>query len=156
MGTWYATASYAGSLAKLYERMASDQRELDQKVFVEMNDRISTELQKLSQATTGLSNAVFLYFDFEDSNLWDYEPFGKFLDSLSSAVALGTTRSFILAIHDSIQDAENKKKVWGEIEKIDKQIKECLKELSSILDKAQKEMVNLLTRIRTEMKKYEA
>ncbi|MDH4222047.1 MAG: hypothetical protein OEV55_00760 [candidate division Zixibacteria bacterium] len=152
---WYIIASSVGSFAKLYERMSNKEKELDYQVFRVMNESFSSQLQKLLEKSNEISNSVLLYFDIEDSDFWNYEPFGKYLDSLSSIVSLDMSMRIMVDIYDKVKGTKYESMAKNEIEKIKEQSKERFKDLSLILDKANKEIINLLRKLRSEMKKYE-
>lgn len=153
---WYSTASSLGSLSILYEQMSSGERELDYEIFMMMNDAFSSQLEQISKASSEISNTIFLYFDIEDTTFWDYEPFRKFLGCLSSIKSLDIPMKVALNFYDKYKETERKEFAWSEVERISKQYKPHFEELSSILDKAQREIVNLLRKVRLEMKKYDA
>lgn len=152
---WYLLASSLGALAALYEKMSSSEKELSFEIFKGMHDQFSSQLRRVSEATTEIPQAIPLFFDIEDPTASDYELFRRFLDCLSNVQALDLSLAVTLKVYDVSKGTEYEQTAWAEVKKIDQQYKHCFKELSDVVNEMQKQTVKFLAKIRMEMKKYE-
>ena len=113
------------------------------------------QLKEIAQASNEIANIVLLYFDTEDTATLNSEAFKKFLDRLSSIKSLDIPMKFALDFYEKFKDTHHEDEAWGEVERIMKEYQSCLQDLSSLLNDAHREMVDLIVKTRKAMKKYE-
>jgi len=153
---WDHTVSILSSLIGLYERISTKEKELEYELFRMTNESFTSNLQQIAKASNEVSNIILLYFPTEGSAYLNSEAFKRFLDRLSSIKALDISLKFALDFYDKFRGTKHEEDAWSEVERIIKEYQSNLNDLSSILNEAHKEMMNLMEKIREEMKKYEA
>jgi hypothetical protein len=63
---------------------------------------------------------------------------------------------FALDFYEKFRGTHHEDEAWSEVERIMKEYQSCLQDLSSVLNEAHREMVDLIGKTRKGMKKYEA
>jgi len=156
LAKWDSTASALSGLIALYERIVTKEKELEYDLFRMSSEAFSAQLKDIAQASNEIANIVLLYFDTDDTATLNSEAFKKFLDRLSSIKSLDIPMRFALDFYEKFRGSSHEDEAWREVERIVKEYQACLKDLSSLLNGAHREMVDLIGRTRKAMKKYEA
>lgn len=151
-GQWYILASSLSNLAILYERIPNLENELIRQYYGYVNEYI----QKVSNASYELANSIFLYFDVEDSKLWNNEPINRFFDKLTEVQATSSKLESLDKQLESIKYTKQKLKIKKQIETIKEKMKTDCKEISNIFNSAKETYLSMLKDMRNKMKKYEA
>lgn len=151
----YTFASSLGCLVALYERMSKEEKELEIEVFREMNQGLWAQLDRISQASMQMGNSMLLYFDVDESEFWNYDGLLKFLDSLSSLHAMSGTIRAAVEYYDESKHTEHEEQARRQLRSALERCKPHFKDISSALRQAWKDMIDLMRKLRSEMKTYE-
>ena len=155
LAKWDSTASALCGLVALYERVATKEKELEYELFRMTNESFIAQLNEIAQASNEITNIVLLYFDTDATASLNSEAFKKFLDRLSSIKSLDIPMKFALDFYEKFRDTHHEEEAWSEVARIMKEYQSCLNDLSSLLNEAHKEMVDLIAKTRKSMKRYE-
>jgi len=156
LAKWDSTASALSGLITLYERVVAKEKELEYELFRMTNESFIAQLKDIAQASNEIANIVLLYFDTGETATLNSEAFKKFLDRLSSIRSLDIPMRFALDFYEKFRGSRHEDEAWREVERIVKEYQACLNDLSSLLNEAHREMIDLIGRTRKAMKRYEA
>ena len=153
---WYILASSLSNLAILYERIPKQENEFEHELIKQYFGYVNEYIQKVSNASYELANSIFLYFDIEDSKLWNNEPIKRFFDKLAEVQVTSSKLELLDKYLESIKDRKQKLKIREQIETIEEKMKADCKEISNIFNSAKETYLSMLKDMRNKMKKYEA
>jgi len=155
MAQWHATASLLTGIITLYEQITGKERELEYELFRVTNDAFVSQWQKISQTAHEAANTLLVYFDTEESAFINADGIKKLLDRLSSIRSLDISLKFALDMFDKCKGTRKEGEAWEQVKRIMDQYHSNLKDISAIFGQAQKEMVDFLSTVRKDMRRYE-
>lgn len=155
MSQWHATASLLNGIMALYERITIRERELEYELFRVTNDSLITQWQKVSQTVHDLANTIVLYFDTDENTYITGDQFKKLLERLASIRSLDVSLKFALDLYDKFKGSRQEEIAWNEVKRIIEEYQSNLVEITYLFNEAQKEMVDVLQKMRKEVKKFE-
>lgn len=154
---WYSASSSLFALAKLYELMSTEGRELDEEVFEQLEAAALAKLKEIERSTTNqISNSVFLYFDIDTDLFLNENTIGKIYTCFSEIKSRSYVINNFIELRNQKKETESGRILQDAIDRIRDEAKPLLSELASLYSKSQKDMTALLQKIRREMKKFES
>lgn len=151
---WYVSSNVLGSFARLYEQAPVLEKGIERDVFNIMNNSLTFQLNKLQEASNKIGNSFLLYFDIDDS-FWNNEAFKNYLKCLSNLKVIITSLDMFHNLNSNIPENDYKKSIQKEIDRLNKELENEMKNFVSFIDDAREGMITLLKRVRSEMKKYD-
>ncbi len=79
----------------------------------------------------------------------------NFLKCLSNLKVVVTSLDFFHNLNTNLQESDYKDNIQKEIDRLNKELENEMKAFISFIDESRKGMINLLTKVRNEMRNYE-
>ena len=154
-GQWYLLISAMGSLSSLFKLLPEDTIIFDENVEASLIKSINDQIDKVSGASYEIANSIFLYFDINDDNLWDFEPLDQILRLYGEIGYLKTQMDLLYNYHIQYRGTHLEKEIEIGMEKVENDTKKKILEISSLFDSIKQSYTSHIKAMRNEMKKYE-
>jgi hypothetical protein len=152
ISSWYSAASTLKALAALYEQVSTDKERKGWKVYESMNQAYSSQLTRLEQSSTVLTNSIAVYFDLDD-DFQGKEALKSFFKILAELQDLSLSEGVLRDLKKQFTGTSDEPYVDILMNNTREQIAKGFRGLSAVLDQAHKEMIVMSKAIRNEIKK---
>lgn len=153
---WYSVSSFYSSLSALYEKIPDLEGKAMGPLIESISNAYFTRLNKLTESSSELANAVYLYFDLESDTAKGKEPLKILFEAVAELQDLALSSDVLKEIkNESPGDQFAQDFIEAETKKLRVTAKEHLKRINSIFDVAQQELHQMLATLRSQMKEFE-
>lgn len=153
---WYVLSTSIGGLAKMYERAPVDEVGYDPEVFNAMHLKLTELVNQVDLSANSVANSFLLYFDMDEESLWDMNSLDKYFEKLSDIVTSANELRYYEELVPSIVGTEHEAIVNQRIIEISKNLGPELVALAGIMREMQQGVIDLLSKVRKEMSKYDS
>lgn len=153
---WHSIASSCSALAGIYEQLSAKDTEIEGEVAVQLTEVFYERMQKAYSIVNQVSDTVFLYFDIDDSPFYESESLNKLVLVFTRLRALGESFEILTKLKEQTKHPISERAIQIQIERIHEEAIIQARDLSTIFDKAYKEMVKLIRKLRADLRRFDS
>jgi hypothetical protein len=153
---WHSIASSCSALAGIYEQLSAKDTEIEGDVAVQLTEVFYERIQKAHSIANQLSDTVFLYFDIDDSPFYESESLNKLVLVFTKLSALSESFEILKKLKEQTKHPVTEKAIQAQMERIQDEAIIQARDLSMIFDKAYKEMVKLIRKLRADLRRFDS
>jgi hypothetical protein len=148
--------SAIGEFIVLHGQEYDTGQEVPYEVYKVMTESASGSWEKIREASNGLTNSLSLYFDVNEPFFWEQDHPKKLLSYLSTFQSSITQKHFLMDVEEKLEGTQFEGYFREHIATLDNKTNESGKEFVSLIKEVNKEICDVIKKIRAEMKKYDS
>ncbi len=143
------------NLATFYKNILNMSSQVGNDVMQNMMQQFNSQLQTAQSATFQLANAIYLYFDLDEGDLFKEESSNMVVTKLEEIGQNLERYNKLLEAYDHATTDAIVEALDNETDKIEEQIDSALNQISELMSQGSETYKKMVEHIRGEMKKFE-